>query len=116
MRLKFNALEIDILEKAAVNIEIEESDDDEVIDEYYAALDDFKDEADIFKKLFLEKNENVVEKIPMTTLLNDEQYPALISTLNHKQAQYVCHVASLVASGKRFLECVYGGAGESYRL
>jgi len=112
MRLKFNALEIDALEKAAGDIECEESDDENNIDENYAALDDFQDQADIFNELFLEKNENVTEKIPMTKLLCDEEYQTLISTLNHKQAQYVCHVASLLTSGERFLEFVYGGAGE----
>jgi len=116
MRLKFNALEIDHLEKISENVEIEETDDENDIDENYAALDDFQDQADIFNELFMEKNENVVEKIPMTTLLCDEEYQILISTLNHKQAQYVYHVESLLMSGERFLEFVYGGAGELYRL
>jgi len=112
MRLKFNALEIDALEKAVEDIEIEESENENELDENYAVLDDFQDQADIFNELFMEKNENITEKIPMTTLICEEDYQTLISTLNHKQAQYVCHVASLLASGKRFLEFVYGGAGE----
>jgi len=116
LRLKFNALEIDHLEKMAEDVEIEDSDNENDIDENYAALDDFQDQADIFNELFMEKNENVVEKIPMTTLLCDEEYNTLISTLNHKQAQYVCHVASLLTSGERFLEFVYGGAGDLYRI
>jgi len=116
MRLRFNALEIDLLEKMAEDVEIEDSENENDIDENYAALDDFQGQADIFNELFMDKNENVVEKIPMTTLLCDEEYHTLISTLNHKQAQYVCHVASLLTSGERFLEFVYGGAGELYRL
>jgi len=112
-RRHYNALETHVLEKVAQEVDEEDCEDDCLPDEQFEAMDDFRDQADIFNELFANQTENVVEKIPMVTLLSSQDYQTLIESLNEKQSQYVTHVLKLIAEGKEFLEFVYGGAGET---
>jgi len=116
IRKQYNALETHVLEKVAQEVDEEDGEDECLPDEEFEAMDDFRDEADIFNELFANQTENVVEKIPMVSLLSSQDYQILIQSLNGKQSQYVAHVMKLIAEGKEFLEFVYGGAGETNKF
>jgi len=111
IRRQYNALETHVIEKAAQEIDEEDSENDCLPDEEFEAMDDFRDQADIFNEIFANQIDNIVEKIPMITLLPAQDYEALIGSLNLKQSQYVARVVKFVAEGKTFLEFVYAGAG-----
>jgi len=65
-------------------------------------MDDFRDQADIFNELFANQIDNIVEKIPMITLLPSQDYEALIGSLKTKQSQYLARVVKFVAEGRHF--------------
>jgi hypothetical protein len=110
---EYNKLEVELA--VTTNNDEDESDTEEE-DQEYAVMGGYEGKADIMKEIFQERNNPQLERIPVPGKIDEGSYRALITSLNTRQEQYLCHVIHSVRNNIRRLEYVYGGAGKYHLI